>query len=407
MKSIAIRTLESVLTPWRVKWYTRGALFALALAFAVILLSGTGTTALIGERLGGDYPEFYSAGRMIAEGDAENLYSLSKQHDYQRALIGDHGGFIPFPYPPHFALLYVPLSELPFRVSYAVHTLAMVAALALACLLIQRIYPSLITSPTVLFVLALTAYPIFRSLLGGQNTALSILLIVLCWYKVLHNKHYQAGIYLGLLFFKPQYAVPLAGLFLLSGRWRVWVSAGATAIVLFALSTALMGPGWVADWLAVTRNTFDHAMGVNVAFVVSFLGIAHALLGDGSGFALTVGWALSAAAILAISWVWYAGGRTADIGAQLALASVCIVLISPQTLYYDTGIALIAVVVLLNRLGRLNPILILVVWAAAWLQYVSPAVGVSLAAIPLVLVLVLATTYLWSDGTKPAEAQSG
>ena len=37
-----------------------------------------------------------------------------------------------FAYPPHFALAYAPLAELPFRASYVVHTLLMAAALTLA-----------------------------------------------------------------------------------------------------------------------------------------------------------------------------------------------------------------------------------------------------------------------------------
>lgn len=398
--------LETILTPWRVKWYSRGALFALAVAFVVILVSGSGTTTLTG-RIGGDYPAFYSAGQIIADGEAENLYSLRTQREYQQELIGDQSGVLAFAYPPHFALFYAPLSELPFRVSYAVHTLAMVAALALACLLIQRIYPNLIAKPELLFFLAFTAYPIFRSVIGGQNTALSILLIVLCWYKVLHNKHYQAGIYLGLLLFKPQFAVPLAGLFLLSGRWRVWVSAGATGIVLIALNSALLGPGWFADWFDIVRTFSRFDVQVNFAELVSWQGFIQAVVGQGNGFAVALGWGLSGATILAISWVWFAGGRTADFNAQLALASICIVLISPHTLYYDSGIVLITVVVLLNRLGRLNANLILGVWAAGILQLLSPALGISLSFIPVVLLLVAATYYLWSSGVRDGEAQPG
>lgn len=406
VKDATFGMLASILTPWRVKWYSRGTLFALAVAFLVILVSSTGTTTITGGRLGGDYPEFYNAGRMIAAGEAKQLYSLSKQREYQTEFLSEPGIVIPFVYPPHFALFYVPLSQLPFRVSYAVHTLAMAAALALACLLIRRIYPNLIEKPELLFLVALTAHPIIRSIMGGQNTALTILLMVLCWYKVLHNKHYQAGLYLGLLFFKPQFAVPLTGLFFLSGRWRVWVSAGATAIALFALSTVLMGPTWFFDWAETLNTVFLHALRANIAFVVSWQAFAQALFGQSSQhFADLLGWGLSAATILAISWVWFVGGRKADFSAQLGLASVCIILIAPQTLFYDAGIALIAFVVLLNRLGRLNPVLITGFWAAGFLQLLSPALGISLTLLPLILFLILATTYLWSSASKSVERQ--
>lgn len=397
--------LASILTPWRVKWYSRGALFALAVAFVVILMSGSGTTTITG-RVGGDYPAFYAAGQIIADGKGASLYSLSQQRDYQQKLIGEESGVLPFAYPPHFAIAYAPLALLPFRISYAVHTLLMVAALALACVLIRRIYPRLVEKPELLFFLALTAYPILRSIMGAQNTALSLLLMVLVWYKVLHNRHYQAGIFLGLLFFKPQFALPLSGLFLLSGRWRVWVGAGATVAVLYAASTAVIGVAWVDDWLDLVRTFSRLDVQVNFGELVSWQGFTQALMGGGSGFAGGLGWGFAAATILGISWIWFTGGRKADFNSQMALASVCIVLISPHTLYYDTGIALIAVVVVLSRMAPPKPGLILGVWAAGLLQLLSPLVGVSLSFVPLVLILVVAIAYLWPSSVKTTEAQA-
>ncbi|MDH3738625.1 MAG: DUF2029 domain-containing protein, partial [Alphaproteobacteria bacterium] len=378
----------------------------LAVAFVVILVSGSGTDTLTG-RVGGDYPAFYTAGQIIADGQAETLYSPHQQRAYQKELVGAETGVLLFAYPPHFALAYVPLSQLPFRLSYALHTVAMVAALALACLLIQRIYPQLIESPYLLFSVAFTAYPIFRAVFGGQNTALTILLIVLCWYHVLHNKHYQAGIFLGLLLFKPQFALPLAGLFFLSGRWRVWLSAAATGIVLYGISSVVMGPAWIVDWLELVKTFSAADARVNFAELVSWQGFAQAVLGPGNSIAVAVGWGLTAATILAISWVWYAGGRNADFNAQMALASLCVVLIAPHTLYYDSGILLIAVVVIMTKLGRLNANLIVAVWAAGLLQLLSPRLGVSLSFLPVVAILVAALVYLWPSGVKNVAARSG
>ena len=396
------RFLGSVLTPWRLKWYSRGAVLAIAVAFLVVVMTGSGNTTLTG-RIGGDYRAFYAAGEIVAEGEVENLYSLQTQFDHQRKLLLEPKEFLVFAYPPHFALAYAPLAELPFRVSYIVHTLIMVAALALACVLIQRMYPKLIESPFLLFFLALTAYPILRSVFGGQNTALTILLIVLCWYNVLHNRHYQAGIYLGLLFFKPQFAVPLAGLFFLSGRWRVWMSAGATGIVLFAVNWALLGPDWFVDWIDGARSQFLLDGRISYTAMVSWLGAAHGLFGANPDVANVIGWTLSVLTILAISWVWYRGGQKADFSAQLALAALCLPLISPHTAYYDTGIALIAVVVLLSRLGGLNLGLIVAVWAAGALELLAPIAGFSLSSLPLIVILGIATKHLWSDGSKTAQ----
>ena len=49
--------LESLLTPWRIDWYSRGAVFAIAAAFLVILVSGSGPDTITGY-VGGDYRAF-------------------------------------------------------------------------------------------------------------------------------------------------------------------------------------------------------------------------------------------------------------------------------------------------------------------------------------------------------------
>ena len=57
--------LNSLITPWRLKWYSIAVLFGIFLALVIALLSGTGPKILSG-RLGGDFPAFYAAGRIVA-----------------------------------------------------------------------------------------------------------------------------------------------------------------------------------------------------------------------------------------------------------------------------------------------------------------------------------------------------
>lgn len=398
--------LTRLLTPWRLKWYTRGALFALAAVYLLALVTSSGSSTIFAGRLSGDFVAFYSAGRMIADGEVGQLYSGRRQLEYQEELIGESGVLIPFLYPPHFALLYTPLSKLPFRAAYAVQTFAMLAALALACVLIQRLYPKLIGSSYLLFFVALTVHPILRSIMGGQNTALSILLITLCWFSVVHKKHYLAGIYLGLLFYKPQFAMPLAGLFFLSGRWRVWLSAAITALTLLAAGTAVAGPQWVNNWLDLVNGYFDYSMVNYTSYIVSWTFMASAIFGAGDGLTVAFGWVAAALTIVVISWVWFRGRRTGDLNAQIGLASICIIMLAPQTFFYDAGIALIAVVALLGRLGRLDPILIFGIWITSYLQLLSPIGGISLSLVPLFAILALAFNYLWSAATvgEPGQA---
>ncbi len=384
--------------PSRLTWYSGAFLAAVAIAFVIVLTTGSGSRTLTG-RVGADYPAFYSAGQIIAAGEAPALYSAQKQHQYQKTLLGDESGLLPFAYPPFVALAYAPLSQLPFRWSYAVHTLLMITALCFACRLMQRIYPEVLHSLYFWVFFALTYYPMFRSVFGGQNTALSLLLIVLCWHRVITARQIEAGLYLGLLMFKPQFAVPLAGLFLLSGRWRVCAGAAAGALALYALGALVSGPNWPLIWIDAASRFAALDAAANSANAISWLGFSEAVLGPGNPAALTLGWGLTALTILAISAIWWAGGRRADIGAQMALAAICLVLISPHTMYYDMGLILITFAVLLGPPYRTKPGVVAGLWAMGLVQVLSPLAGFSVGFPALLFALCFAIARLGHAAT--------
>jgi hypothetical protein len=143
-------------------------------------------------------------------------------------------GFLAFSYPPFVALAYYPLSLFGYRISYIIHSLLMVSALVLTIQLIRPFNPLIDQYKLSALALSLSFYPLFRAIWGGQNTAVILLLIVGTWRMALAHREWLAGIILGLLLFKPQFAIPLIGLFVLSGRWRVGLGSALTAVVLYS-----------------------------------------------------------------------------------------------------------------------------------------------------------------------------
>jgi hypothetical protein len=107
----------SLITPWRLKWYSIAVLFGIFSALIIVLLSGTGPKIISG-RLGGDFPVFYAVGRMAATSGFNHLYDLGQQIDSQKDLYPDHKSFMPFPYPPYVALACFPLSFFSYRIAY-------------------------------------------------------------------------------------------------------------------------------------------------------------------------------------------------------------------------------------------------------------------------------------------------
>src|SRR5512143_1851970 len=129
--------LNNLLTPFRLKWYPRIMLLGLSIGFIIAILSGDGAGTLTG-RLGGDYPAFYGAGRIMAQGDWNELYTPDRLISAQRDLLPDSADqYVCFPYPPYVALFYWPLSLLNYRLSFAIHTLLMVGVLLLTVHIIR------------------------------------------------------------------------------------------------------------------------------------------------------------------------------------------------------------------------------------------------------------------------------
>ena len=103
-------------TNWRLTVYPIGILLALAIAVVVGAVVA-GDAEFPAEAVGGDYPAFYGAGVIAADGDWDELYTLERQSEAQAGLYEataeDAARF--FPYPPQVAALYAPLAGLDYH----------------------------------------------------------------------------------------------------------------------------------------------------------------------------------------------------------------------------------------------------------------------------------------------------
>ncbi len=110
---------KSRLTEERLRVYPRAELGAMALGFALLLLSPDGVGTIQGDP-GGDFRAFYAAGEIVRSGRAASLYDWSAQLAAQAAIApGSTREFLPFAYPPFVALAYAPLSRFDFRLASA------------------------------------------------------------------------------------------------------------------------------------------------------------------------------------------------------------------------------------------------------------------------------------------------
>lgn len=359
----------------------------LALVLATIVGSGAST---FGGRLGGDFPAFYAAGRMVIEGSGGVLYDAGVQTEFQTDLFLEPERYLYFAYPSFTAVAYAALATLPFRIAFMVHGLASVAALWGTVRLSAPLLPSLLQSRRreVAAVAALLAmYPFFRAVLGGQNTAFTLLLLAGVWRFAADERPALAGLALAALLYKPQYGLLLLLLVVVARRWKIvaWWALGA--LFAYLVGAAVSGLGWPAAWLDQLGAFSDEALLVNGYLFVSAIGWFRNLLGTAVAWPTAVGLLFAATLGGATALWWWRRGINSR---SIALAATAIVIASPSAVYYDAGLAAGALGVGADRgwLGGVGVAAAFVV--ASWTQPLAETIGWS----PLFPILL--AVFAWS-----------
>lgn len=325
----------------RVVRLSKAVLLALAVAVGLAAVSGAGLGdgAAEGARLGGDYPAFHGAGSIVADGDIADLYDSTRQTEAQAGLGLD--GYLAFAYPPHVAVAYAPLSLLGFQLGYLAHTVLMSGALLGALALLRRPVPFVADHFWPIAAAAFTFHPLFTAIGGGQNTAITLLLLAAMWRGLHDESDVLTGVAAGLLLFRPQYGIPMIGLLFLARHTRATAVAIGVGVGTWASMVPLLGVGWVGDWVEQVLPFAERDAEVNAANSISILGFLQALLGAESTTAQLLGGLGALAVIGAVSALWIKAD-TVPLPTRMGVAAVAVLLMSPHTMFYDAGVLVLA-----------------------------------------------------------------
>ena len=340
--------IERFMTPWRLRLYSRLLLIPLTIPFIVAVLAGDGDETLTGS-LGGDLPAFYNAGLLVNQGGAERLYDVDVLHEVHSSWAGQVDQTLPFLYPPFVAGAFTPLAHLPYRAAYVTYTLMMVVVLALAVALLRKPLQRVSRWPVEAFLLAGSFYPMFRSMMGGQNTALTLLFLVGGYRALDDDRPVLAGAILGLLFYKPQFAIPVAGLLILRHR-RALIGMTGTAVGLWLWGAAILGRSWITVWFDGARRQSDDLIPFVPVWSVDIVGMSEEVFGRGSLLAYGIAGLILISLIAALMWLWWTPTLPLDL--KFAALTCGILLIPLHVLWYDAGLLVLPFAVLANRIGR-------------------------------------------------------
>ena len=233
----------------------------------------------------------------------------------------------------------------------------------------------------------LSFVPLLIAIVGVQNTALSLLILALVYAADQPDRPWLMGFTAALLLFKPQFGV-LFFLFLLArGRTAELLGWALGALLLYLLGTLILGPAWPFTWLQAASQFGTLNFTINGHNMISLAGLAYwggeTLWGNGAAI---LPWAYLVAGVLLLVSAWYVRGDDR----RRVLAPALVLLLSPQTLFYDLAIAVFFLLQGL-RPGNRQDLLIL---AGLWLYGFVALMLRDATSFPLSAPLLLAVLWL-------------
>lgn len=202
-----------------------------------------------------DLRVFYTPGYMLRTGQAKDLYNFAAIRRNQDEKVAPDNAAGPFLHPAYEAVLFVPLSFLPYRAAYVVWAGVNFVILGLIYFLLRPCLPDLsaVGPKWMPPALLLGFMPVAFTILAGQDS-LFLLLILVSAYRRIGSNELQAGILVGLGMFRFQVLLPIVALFLLWRSLKVvagW-AIGSTAVL--SMSVAITGVGAQIEYARLLRQ---------------------------------------------------------------------------------------------------------------------------------------------------------
>lgn len=213
--------------------------------------------------LGIDYCAYWSAGKLIHNGNYTEIYNLDLLTQFQKSIypqgntIPSHFQGVPFVYLPVFVFPFQILSILSLDISFGIWTLLNLVGL----ILYLRFFTKKVTGhslPIRLLLLFILSLPVFLNLFWGQVNIWLGICAGEFMRAILSEKPFRAGLWLGGWLFKPQLLILILPLLL--------IHRSVKAITGFSLST-----------LAVLIVSFC------MIKTTGFISLLHLLLGSAQG----------------------------------------------------------------------------------------------------------------------------
>jgi len=289
-----------------------------------------------------DFDAFHIVAQRVWRGDLDQVYHFAALLKMQLEAAGGSTGFMPWTYPPQYALLLAPLALLPVGLAYLLFT---AATLALYLAVLRRIAG--VNFAHVLVIL----FPALAITIGsGQNGFLTGALIALVCLNV-ERRPLLAGLALGAMVIKPHLAIAVGVYLLATRRWLALATAAFVVLASSLLCTLLFGWQIWTAWLGAIRESASYLeQGYYPLYrmISAYAALYQAGLSANISF-----WGQVAVAALALLAVLFATARGTSSQFALGITVMVSVMISPYAYDYDLPMLGIGLALILPDLARL------------------------------------------------------
>lgn len=334
--------------PTQFRWH-RTVAVGYAIVF-VIIVAWTWVIVFTDQKAS-DFLSYWAAARLAADATPALAYDITV-HRALELSIADPEGLLPFPYPPPFLLLLLPLGLAPYWLAFA---LWVASTVGLYLLVSRGVAP---------LAYRLAHPQALANALIGQNGFLTTAMFV-AGMRTLERQPLLGGAILGLLVIKPQLAV-LLPIALLAGReWRAIAGAAASSIALLSIALLIFGMETYRGFFDIVP-VYAQAMATSrwpwneLASVFAFA--RH--LGVPQQPALIIH---AIVALGATALVWRAWIRRSEL--RVPVLAAAILLVPPYLFTYDALLLIVPMGWLVVR--ERGPVVVAVAWLCCLLPVVT------------------------------------
>lgn len=192
-----------------------------------------------------DFTTYYAIGTMMRRGLGHDLYDVALQYQMQREVAPDvtiRQNALPYLHPPFEAPVFVPFTYLPYLSAFIAWDAVNLGALLVTAFLFGKNVSKADKSSWALWLLASVAFfPIFLTLLQGQDSIMLLLLFTLAFICLKNKREQMAGAWLALGLFRPQMVLGFLVLWLFQRGWKILPGFVPVTVLLGLLSLRVIG----------------------------------------------------------------------------------------------------------------------------------------------------------------------